>query len=125
MKAERVAELREMAADDAIPCEMFGGETTRIDQNALTGLLEKSEGIAVGTPKRGLPQLDHVEIEVVLARGSSQELEVPDVDDAMPIEVAPAPEPMPVMRQSRARDFVIGGALSIVVMVAWYCATQL
>ena len=121
MKAERVAELRVMAADDAIPCEMVGGETTRIDQNALTGLLEKSEGIAVGTPKRGLPQLDDVEIEVVLARSSSQ----PVVEDAAPIEVAAREPSMPVMRQSRVRDFLVGGALAIVVMAAWYCATQL
>jgi hypothetical protein len=132
MQAERVAQLREMAADDAIPCEMVGGETTRIDQTALTGLIEKSEGIAIGTPKRGMPQLEEPEIEVVLARGSSQQfeateaIEAAEVIDAVPVEVAPAREPSrPVMRQSRVRDFMIGGALSIVVMAAWYCATQL
>jgi len=120
MQAEWVAELQQMTAGDAIPCEMVGGETTRIDQTALTGLLEKSEGIAIGTPKRGLPQLQDVEIEPVRARGSSQQL---DAVDAVPVEVSPACEP--VMRQSRSRDFLIGGALSIVVMIAWYCATQL
>lgn len=122
MQAERVAQLREMAADDAIPCEMIDGETTRIDQSALTGLLEKSEGIAIGTPRRGMPQLEEPEI-VVLARGSSQQFEAAEViDEVVPVEVVAAE---PVMRPSRVRDFLIGGALSIVVMAAWYCATQL
>lgn len=120
MQAARVAELQEMSADDAIPCEMIGGETTRIDQTALTGLLEKSEGIAVGTPKQGLPQLEP-EI-VVIARGSSPEVEVEIVEPA--VEPAPAPVVEPP-RASLLRDVLIGGALSIVAMAAWYCATQL
>ena len=139
MKAEKLADLQVLAKggdDDAIPSEMVGTETMRIEQSALTGLIEKSEGVAVGTPKRGLPQLEDPEIEVVLARGSSQEVEAvvvasePVVREALvdsavvAVEVAREPS-RPVMRQSRMRDFMIGGVLSILVMVAWYCATQL
>ena len=96
------------ACDDAIPQEMICGETTRIDENALTGLIEKSEGIAVGTPKSGLPVLDAAMVADT------------------PVEVAPIEiVPEPVMRHSRARDVLIGGFLSLLVMAAWYCATQL
>lgn len=126
MQAARVAELQELSADDAIPSEMIGGETTRIDQTALTNLIEKSEGIAVGTPKAGLPQLDTADpgfddVTVVrMARGSSQELDV----DAPP-EPAAAPVVAAPPKTSRLRDLLIGAAISIAAMAAWYAATQL
>ena len=99
------------ACDDAIPQEMTCGETTRIDQTALTGLIEKSEGMAVGTPKSGLPVLEMAADE-------------PPVE-AAPVEIAVREPSMPVLRHSRARDVLIGGFLSLLVMAAWYCATQL
>ncbi len=127
------------ACDDAIPTEMVGGETMRIEQAALTGLIEKSEGVANGTPKRGMPQLvdDEPEIEII-ARGSSKQMGAvepvgesvieslaPVVDDGA-VQAMVAREPsMPVMRQSRGRDVLIGGLLALIVMAAWYCATQL
>ena len=95
--------MREPAGDDgdAVPYEMVGGETTRLDSSELYGLIEKSEGaeaaqrmIASGTPGTGLPQLEEA-----------------DVDE-------PA-------RPSRLRDFLIGGAISVAAMIAWYCATYL
>jgi hypothetical protein len=110
------------ACDDAIPQEMTCGETLRIDQQALTGLLEKSEGIAVGTPKDGLPVIAEVvaerEVETgaVVAVGESV-VEGVGGDDQVVSEA--------VTRPSRARDVLIGGFLSLLVMAAWYCATQL
>jgi hypothetical protein len=118
MQAAKVAELQEMTANDAIPGELICGETTRIDQVSLTGLIEKSEGIAVGTPKEGLPQVDadDFEVTVIRARGSSVEVEAAPVVEA--IEAPPA-------RASHLRDVVIGGVISIAAMVAWYCVSQL
>ena len=131
------------ACDDAIPTEMVGGETMRIEQAALTGLIEKSEGVANGTPKRGMPQLvnepeiDEPEIEII-ARGSSKQMgAVEPVGESVIESLAPVIEDgavqamvvrepsMPVMRQSRGRDVLIGGLLALIVMAAWYCATQL
>jgi hypothetical protein len=133
------------ACDGAIPGEMVCGETTRIDQTALTGLLEKSEGIAIGTPKGGLPVLDEPEIEMiadesagnVVAVGESVvevgvgevvvEVGVGEVE----VGVAEAVVSEAVIvaaagkRPSRARDVLIGGVLSLLVMAAWYCSTQL
>ncbi len=108
------------ACDDAIPREMVGGETTRIDHAALKGLLERSEGMALGTPKNGLPVLDDsvmmtdepvVETGCVVAVGEAV-VEALGVDEA-------------VVKQSRVRDVLIGGFLSLLVMAAWYCTTQL
>jgi hypothetical protein len=127
------------ACDDAVPTEMIGGETMRIEQAALTGLIEKSEGVAHGTPKRGMPQLVDDEPEIVIeARGSSRQMgAVEPVGEAIVeslaepvVEAAPEAiivrEPsMPVMRQSRTRDVMIGGLLALIVMAAWFCATQL
>jgi hypothetical protein len=123
MQAARVAELQELSADDAIPTEMTCGETTRIDATALTGLIEISEGIAVGTPKRGLPRLESPDIEIILARGSTRiETIRPSTE---PIIEPPLAALETVPRPSRIRDVLIGGALSIAVMAAWFCATQL
>lgn len=114
MNRDKLMNLKVMAAaDDGVPEEMAGGETMRIEQHALAGLLEKSEGIAHGTPKLGLPQIpDEPDIEVVEAT-------------AAPVEEIVREPSMPVLRQSRLRDVLIGGGLSILVMLAWYCATQL
>ena len=111
------------ACDDAIPQEMSCGETLRIDQQALTGLLEKSEGIAVGTPKNGLPVVEVEQAGVgaveetgaVVAVGESVVERVGGDDQVVSEAVTP----------SRARDVLIGGFLSLLVMAAWYCATQL
>ena len=124
MNRDKLMNLKVMAAaaDDGIPREMLGGETMRIDQRSLDGLLEKSEGIAVGTPRLGLPQfVEEPEIEVVAESAADPEVAV----EAAPIEVIAREPSMPVMRQSRLRDVLIGGGLSVLVMAAWYCATQL
>lgn len=109
------------ACDDAVPQEMICGETTRIDQSALTGLIQKSEGIAVGTPKSGLPVV--VESEIVMDTGAVVAVGEPVVEwvgGGEPVVVSEA-----VQGPSRARDVLIGGFLSLLVMAAWYCATQL
>jgi hypothetical protein len=128
MQAAKVAELQEMTANDAIPGEMICGETTRIDQMSLTGLIEKSEGIAVGTPKQGLPRVevdaDEIEVTVLRARGNSPDVEAEVVVEPAVVVAAPVVEAPPA-RTSRLRDILLGGAISIAAMVAWYCATQL
>jgi hypothetical protein len=128
MQAAKIAELQEMAANDAIPGELTCGETTRIDQMSLTGLIEKSEGIAIGTPKQGLPRVevdaDEVEVTIVRARGSSVEVEVDVVEPAAVVEALVVVQTSPA-RASRLRDILLGGAISIAAMIAWYCATQL
>jgi hypothetical protein len=107
------------ACDDAIPQEMSCGETTRIDQNALTGLIHKSEGIAVGTPKSGLPVLPE-DPEILMVETGS----VVAVGEAVVVVEEPVVSEA-LKRPSRARDVLIGGVLSLLVMAAWYCATQL
>ena len=139
MNREAQDRLAAACDDDAVPSEMVSSETMRIDQTALTGLIEKSEGVANGTPRRGLPQLVDEEPEIVIeARGSSvqmgavepvgeavvEQLDAP-VESAV-VEATVAHEPSrPVMRQSRTRDVMIGGVLALIVMAAWFCATQL
>jgi len=113
---DKLMGLKVMAAHDAIPSEMNGRETQRIDCRALTGLIEKSEGMALGTPIAGFPALEDAEIEVVEAR---------DPVEAAPVEHVTCEPSMPVVRSSRLRDVMIGGALSLLVMAAWFCATQL
>jgi hypothetical protein len=125
MQAARVAELQELTANDAIPGEMICGETTRIDSASLTGLIEKSAGIAVGTPKQGLPRLEP-EILVAAARGSSGELDIEEVAAVVDAVAEPVVAvEAPPARVSRLRDILIGGAISVAAMAAWYCATQL
>lgn len=99
---EVVVEL-EVVDGDAIPREVLTGETTRLDSTTLYGLIARSEGSAVaqrviasGTPSNGLPQLV-----------------APDA----PVQLAQAP--------SRLHDVLLGGAIAMVAMIAWYCATQL
>jgi hypothetical protein len=112
-----------MEPGNGVPCEVLGGgETMRLDSAALVDLIEKSEGIeaaqkfASGTPGLGMPQVEEAapesgaEIEMNLARGSEIDLELP---------------PVAIKQPSRLFDLAIGGALSVLVMAAWYCATQL
>ena len=126
------------ACDDAIPGEMNCGETTRIDQTALTGLIEKSEGIAHGTPKSGLPVLpdgpviEMVADEPVVETGSVVavgEAVVEVLGSGAVVEVLGSGEEVVseavVVKRSRGRDVLIGGLLSLLVMAAWYCSTQL
>jgi len=114
---DKLMGLKVMAAHDAIPSEMNGRETQRIDCRALTGLIEQSQGVALGTPIGGLPALpDDAEIEVVEPR---------DPVEAAPVEEVTREPSLPVLRPSRLRDVMIGGALSLLVMAAWFCATQL
>lgn len=141
MNREAQERLAAACDDDAVPSEMVGGETMRIDQTSLTGLIEKSEGVAQGTPKRGMPQLVDDEPEIVIeARGSSMQmgavqpvgeavverLDEPVVAESGVVQAIVAREPtLPVMRQSRTRDVMLGGLLALIVMAAWFCATQL
>ena len=108
--------------DDAVPCEEIAGETTRLDATAIHSLLEKSEGVkpmAAGTPGEGFPKLEEGEPEITVAGGEDQgdEEAVAATSDSMTEEPAP--------RASRFGAFMIGGVLSMLVLAAWYCATQL
>lgn len=85
---------------DGVPTEMIGdGETQRLDTNRLYDLIEQTEGTA--TAQR------------VLASGTPRQGLPQLVDD----------EPAP--RDTRVRDVMLGGAISLVAMIAWFCATQL
>lgn len=100
-------------ADEAVPEELFVGVTRRIDRSELIGLLEEAGAFATGTPMEGMPVLPD-QPDVIEAA----------LDDAAPALVNHEPT-LPVMRPSRLRDVLIGGSISLVAMVAWYCATQL
>ena len=91
-----------------VPREVTGGETARLDRNELYDLIEQCEGreaaqrmFAAGTPGGGFPQL---------------------VDEPEPQREPVLDEPA---RDTRARDVMLGGAISLAAMIAWYCATQL
>jgi hypothetical protein len=125
-RMNRDAQNRLTAACEAIPMEMVGGETTRIDATTLTSLIETSEGCAVGTPKNGLPVLpdddvpDDVPIEVAdVAVEAAPQIEEPIEE---PVQ---APVPAIIVGHSPMRNFLIGGVLAMITMLAWYCATQL
>ena len=103
MREREVVVEREVGDGDAIPREVLTGETTRLDASELYGLIERSEGaevaqrvVAAGTPSTGLPQVIDVE------------------------STAPVAQP-----HSRLRDILLGGAISLTAMIAWYCATHL
>ena len=121
------AKLEELTA---VPCEVMDGETTRIDQTALTGLIEKSEGLAIGTPKDGIPQLADPRTSTGLNQTTSSHTPSattdPETNTSSLIEIVePPPSVMPVMPRARRRDVMIGGVLALVVVLAWYCALQL
>ncbi len=111
------------AVDEAAPDEMqFEEKTTRLDSTELRSLIEKSEGaevaakVAMGTPLLGLPQVRDDEPSI-------------EANDAVP-DVAPETRAVtevvhPVMPPSRLVDLAIGGAISFVAMIAWFCATHL
>lgn len=85
---------------DGVPTEMMGdGETKRLDTSKLYTLIEQTEGTAVA--------------QRVLAIGTPHQGLPQLVDD----------EPAP--RDTRVRDVLLGGAFSLVAMLAWFCATQL
>ena len=123
MNREAQERLTAACDDDAVPGEMICGETTRIDQTALTGLIEKTVGIAVGTPRSGLPVLPDGPVIEMVADEPVETGSVVAVGE-VEVEVLVVSEAV-VVKRARGRDVLIGGLLSLLVMAAWYCATQL
>jgi len=110
---------------DGVPMEMNCGETMRVDTRELSNLIEESSGIATGTPMAGMPQfIDEPEIEMIapteFARGSvSEVMPVPDVDPSREETATIAPG------SSRLQGFLIGAAVAVAGVIAWFCTTQL
>lgn len=113
-----MAELQTLSADDAIPCEMMSGETTRIDQAALTGLIEKSEGIAIGTPNQGLPKLATGSDRVpVIATGSDRVPRIAAGSDRIPV-IAAGADRIPLDAPNLGRTPVVATGSELIPVIA-------
>lgn len=115
-RMNREVQRRLATNDDAVPEEFFEGVTRRIDRSELTELLEEAGALATGTPKHGLPAY-----APQVATASEEAAPVAPVQHEPTLPVTRGS----MMRGSRLRDVLIGGSISLVAMVAWYCATQL